>query len=131
MSLSSAIKYIGVLPCDASSLPLSNTESNPELFPTASLIACSFPATIFLPSISALIPLPDCAVKFFGDENVKFSSLAFSTIASASGCSEALSTLAASFKNSLSSISNPIISVTTGLPLVTVPVLSSTTVSIL
>ena len=52
-------------------------------------------------------------------------SFAFLTIASANGCCEFFSTLAVNFSSSFSSIPILIISVTSGLPLVKVPVLSN------
>ena len=129
--LPSFIKYIGVFPCAASSFPFLNTSKRLSLSPYCSFTACSFPAMILESPTNATIPLPDIASNSFGETIFNLFSLAFSTIASAKGCSEALSTPAANAKNSFSSISNPKISVTTGLPSVTVPVLSSTTVSML
>ncbi len=79
----------------------------------------------------ALTPFPVTASNSSALYSSRFSSFAFRRIASPSGCSDPTSTLAATRRTS--SFVCPIagtISVTSGLPLVMVPVLSKTIVSI-
>ncbi len=93
-------------------------------------------ATRFCPS-RAVMPRPGTAVKSSTVRATIPSSLARSIMASASGCSLLLSSAQASLSSCFSLIAEPSMrvagktSVTVGVPLVTVPVLSSTIVSAL
>ena len=83
--------------------------------------------TVLCPLILAFIPLPVIASKCSNADSLSPSASAFLIIASASGCSEPFSTLAARANTSFSLYpSAGIISVTSGCPLVIVPVLSKT-----
>ena len=90
-----------------------------------SFIRSILPITILLLATFARTPLPVNASKSFISSNSIFFNFALSTIACAKGCSDLFSTEAAKRNNSCSSVPLlVIISVTTGLPIVKVPVLS-------
>ena len=90
-----------------------------------------FPPIICEPLSSAVSPFPETSLKFSVSSAVNCCFFASSTIASASGCKLFISSEYAVFKSSFSVMPNGITSVTFGVPLVIVPVLSSTTISVL
>ena len=124
-SLSPFIKNRGVLPSSESLSALLNISFE---IPIIEEIYFLLPPIILLPLYSADNPLPDSALKSVTSYGFKESSSAFTIIAFASGCSLLASIEYAYFKSSFSVISNGIISVTFGSPLVIVPVLSSTAI---
>ena len=90
----------------------------------------ALPSTTVLPSTLPVAPLPVGESKSSTLPRSRLRSLAARTMASASGCSLARSTLAASRSSSASSNPAPgTIATTFGLPSVSVPVLSTTSVS--
>ena len=117
---------ITVLPSPSSLNTFSSISFKYKIFLSSKNIL--FPMSISLPSIFAITPFPSKVSKFSTSFNSIFFSLACFTTASANGCCEFFSTLAARLSNILSSIPMGIISVTCGFPLVRVPVLSNTIV---
>ncbi len=87
-----------------------------------------FPTTYVFPSISPRTPLPGNAINPVTERSSRFS--AAWTIAFATECSEKISREAAQQSASSSGIPTPVTDCNSCLPLVSVPVLSSTTVSI-
>ncbi|MBA7567408.1 hypothetical protein ES708_09119 [subsurface metagenome] len=81
--------------------------------------------SISFPSTFAITPFPLKVLKYSLLRSLTPLSNDFFTIASARGCLEFFSTLAVNFSSVLFSIPIPIISVTSGFPLVRVPVLSN------
>src|SRR3989338_8368015 len=112
---------IEVLPCSSSGLSFS---SQPVSAIPLSSISFRVPMSIGDPSTVARMPAPVTASKALGSARVNLRSRAASTTARASGCSLLCSAEAAS--RSISSESPSRTSVTAGLPLVIVPVLSKT-----
>ena len=127
--LPSAAKRSGVLPSPAS--------ASARVFMSAGISSIEemnfrLPPRSFLPSSTAETPFPGRASKFSVSFAERFSSLPFFMIAFASGCSLFASRESAREKSeAVSKPSAGTVSVTTGSPLVTVPVLSSATILIL
>ena len=123
----SAPNISGVFPSSPSLLSVS---AMPDVSIPSSLMRLSFPAKYEVPPISAFAPFPNKARKFPAASWVTPRFSASAITASAKGCSLPAS-IDAAFDKSSSSDTPPagIISVTTGLPSVMVPVLSITTVS--
>ena len=120
--------YIGVFPSLAN---LSESFDKISISIFFSVINFLFPSKISFPSILTSIPWPGIASNASIALSSKFFSSASLTIASPNGCSDPFSALAAKIRISSFEMSLVIISVTTGLPSVIVPVLSKTIVLIL
>ena len=114
-------KLITVLACSCNST-IRFSSSGSIAVPSWSL---PFPKVTNCWSIWPWTPFPSIAWKFSTGDNTKPFSSAWDNTAWASGCSEKVSRLAASVKTRASS---PTTSVTSGWPMVMVPVLSNTTV---
>ena len=122
----SSAKYRAVLPWAASSSAFAG--KLPRSTPASSIMARLPPIQVRFPRV-ARTPRPWRAVKFPTVVTGRFRFLLSSTMAVARGCSEGPSRQAARMSSPSSSISSAgRMSVTTGLPWVRVPVLSSTTV---
>ena len=93
-------------------------------------MSLALPAATWLAPSCAVTPLPGTAAKSLASRGTMPSPRVWSMMASASGCSELASSVAASLSRAFLLVpSAGTTSVTAGLPLVMVPVLSSTTVS--
>ena len=97
---------------------------------SSSAISFRLPTTTRCPSTVATAPCPATFRNPVADSRSAPRSSAYRTTAAASGCSDSRSTAAASASSSGSSMPSATTSVTSGSPLVRVPVLSITTVSI-
>ncbi|KKS06847.1 MAG: hypothetical protein UU61_C0028G0001 [Parcubacteria group bacterium GW2011_GWB1_41_4] len=122
----SMARIIAVFPWSSKVIILSSIKSTEILL---SFIKDLVPNRIFFWSKLASTPLPGIARNPSTLLKARFPSFAFLTIASAKGCSEFFSTEAAICKIIFSSVIGAM-SVTTGSPFVSVPVLSNTTIFI-
>ena len=92
-------------------------------------ISWRLPTTTLRPPTSATAPCPGTLRKVDGAAGSTPCCAAYRTMAPASGCSDSCSTEATRVRSSVSSMPSVRTSVTSGSPLVSVPVLSMTTVS--